>query len=120
MMVGRSARSRLDPVVVDFARRLAGALRLERLILFGSRARGDHLLTSDYDFIIVSPDFEGQPFVQRGLALYDLWEGDAEFDALCYTPAEFERKRRQLGIVQSAVNEGIEVELDRSQRHNRP
>jgi len=30
-----------------------------------SRARGDHLKTSDVDLIVVSPDFAGIPFLQR-------------------------------------------------------
>jgi len=107
----RENRPPVDPVVVEFAQRLSKVLHLEKLILFGSRARGDHLITSDYDFIIVSEDFEGKPFIQRGLVLYDLWTADEGFDALCYTPQEFERKRRQLCIVQTAINGGIEVEL---------
>ncbi len=107
----KANRPPVDPIVVGFAQRLSQVLRLEKLILFGSRARGDHLVTSDYDFIVVSPDFEGKPFIQRGLVLYDLWTAAEGFDALCYTPQEFERKRRQLCIVQTAVNEGIEIEL---------
>jgi hypothetical protein len=30
-------------------------------------------------------------------------------DTLCYTPAEFERKRAQRGLVQTAVREGPEL-----------
>jgi hypothetical protein len=48
---------------------------------------------------------------QRGLVLQDLWTADERFDALCDTPQEFERKRRQLCIVQTATDGGIEVEL---------
>lgn len=42
-----------------FARRLMNNYTIKKIILFGSRARGDHLKMSDFDFIIVSPDFEG-------------------------------------------------------------
>jgi len=56
----------VDPLVQEFARCLKRKLDLDRLILFGSRARGDHLLASDYDFIVVSEAFAGQPFPTRG------------------------------------------------------
>jgi len=46
------------------------------------------------------------------MELYDCWPSDLPFEALCYTPEEFKRKRQQLGIVLQAVREGIEVELD--------
>lgn len=100
-----------DPIVAGFAQRLSKVLRLEKPILFGSWARGDPLITGDYDFIVVSPDFEGKPSIRRGLALYDAWTADEGFEALCHTPQEFERKQRRLCIVQTAVNEGIEIEL---------
>lgn len=49
-------------------------------------------------------------------ALADLAAAEANLGVkqcyVCYTPEEFEHKRRQLGIVQRAVCEGIEVELD--------
>jgi hypothetical protein len=30
-------------------------------------------------------------------------------DILCYTPEEFEKKKKQIGIVRTAVEEGIEI-----------
>lgn len=45
-----------DPVLADFLGRIA-AVRpmIERLVLFGSRARGDHRPDSDYDLLVVVP-----------------------------------------------------------------
>jgi len=45
-----------DAVLADFLNRIA-AVRpsIERLVLFGSRARGDHRPDSDYDLLIVAP-----------------------------------------------------------------
>jgi predicted nucleotidyltransferase len=34
---------------------------LTEVIVFGSRARGDHRPESDVDVLLVSPDFEGLP-----------------------------------------------------------
>lgn len=99
----------LDPVVVRFAQRLRASYRVERLILFGSRARGNHLLESDYDLLIVSNDFQGIPFPQRMARISELWDGPNEAEFLCYTPAEFAQKRQELGIVGTALEEGIDL-----------
>lgn len=81
-----------------------------RVILFGSRARGDHFKDSDYDLLVISPAFEGVRFGERMARVFDLWDQyPAEIEPLCYTPAEFEMKRHELGIVRQAVAEGIEI-----------
>lgn len=45
-----------DVVLADFLDRIE-AVRpmIERLVLFGSRARGDHRPDSDYDLLVVAP-----------------------------------------------------------------
>ena len=85
-----------------------------RIILFGSRARGDALRTSDIDLIIVSRAFNGTPFPERPKKILRiLWQAKAlphvDVDVLCYTPEEFERKKRELGIVREAVSYGVEL-----------
>jgi len=55
----------------------------EKVLLFGSRARGDYLINSDVDMILL--------------------------EAICYTPEEFEEKKKEIGIVSEAVKEGIEL-----------
>lgn len=92
-----------------FADALKQHFGAERVILFGSRARGDWLKESDYDFIVVSPQFEGVHFVRRPVELYRYWKGHPGVELLCYTPEEFERKRRQISIVREAVREGVEL-----------
>lgn len=79
----------------------------ELVLLFGSRARGDNLIESDYDIIIVSKDFEGINFIKRMGMVQDLWDGLYRLEAFCYTPEEFERKRNQIGTIQEACKEGI-------------
>jgi len=83
--------------------------RVISVYLFGSRARGDWLHESDYDFVVVSRQFEGIPFVRRPVPLYSYWHQWPGVELLCYTPEEFERKRRQISIVREAVREGIEL-----------
>ena len=99
----------LAPFVYDFARQLHEEAGAQKVILFGSRARGDWLEESDYDFIVVSSQFDGMHFVERPVSLYKHWKGHPGVELLCYTPEEFERKRRQISIVREAVREGIEL-----------
>ena len=97
------------PQLKEFLRRAARHVRLERAILFGSRARGEAREGSDYDLILVSEDFGGRAFYSRPAPLLLLWEHPEDLELLCYTPAEFEAKRRGLNIVATAVAEGFEV-----------
>jgi len=83
----------------------------EIIILFGSRARGDYLKDSDYDIIIVSPEFDDVHFLERIYQLLEFWDYDWDVDLLPYTPEEFEKKKNQIGIVNQAVREGLVVEV---------
>ncbi len=81
----------------------------ERIILFGSRARGDHLEESDIDLLVVSSKFEKIPFRERMIAAYGRWGKKTDLEQICYTPQELERKRKEIGIVRQALSEGIEI-----------
>jgi len=91
-------------------RRVGKKYRLQKALLFGSRARGDFLKESDYDVILVSDDFEGVFFTDRIAKMYEFWNNyPIDIEPLCYTKKEFEKKKREIGIVSQAVKEGIEV-----------
>jgi hypothetical protein len=97
----------VDGVVEEFARRLRQRYPLSALILFGSRAEGRAAVDSDYDFVVVSPDFAGVPFLKRLPDLYELWHADVGVDVLCYTPAEFEALRSEPTMVKVAAERGV-------------
>jgi len=81
-----------------------------RVVFFGSRIRGDYLKDSDYDIIVVSKAFRGKHFTRRSSeVLRALWDAGivGDFEILCYTPEEFERKKKNLGIVREALREGV-------------
>jgi predicted nucleotidyltransferase len=61
---------------------------VERVLLFGSRARGDARPDSDYDLLIVAPDLptDTARTARLRLALRGL---GASFDLMALTPAEF-------------------------------
>ncbi len=99
-----------------FLARVDARFSLERALLFGSRARGDELRESDYDVVLVSAAFEGTRFTERLAAVRDFWALPERLEVLCYTPAEFERKRHEIGIVSEAVREGRDLALPPSTR----
>ena len=96
-------------IATKFASRIKKAYTPEKIILFGSRARGDNFKTSDFDFIVISEKFHKTPFLERPSELYDFWDEAVDIEAICYTPQEFARKIKQHGIVRNAVKEGIEL-----------
>lgn len=95
-------------MIARFAKEVSRSFRIEKGILFGSRARGDHLKRSDYDIMLVSPDFEGRHFTERASSVLKSIEHHFPMDLLCFTPKEFAEKKKQIGIVRTAVREGIE------------
>ncbi|BDH80138.1 nucleotidyltransferase [Methanothermobacter tenebrarum] len=79
------------------------------ILLFGSRARGEHLEDSDYDIIIVSEKFRNMNFLRRIEKIIEYWDAKVNIDVLPYTPEEFEIKKKEIGIVQEAIKEGIRL-----------
>jgi predicted nucleotidyltransferase len=81
----------------------------ERVIVFGSRARGDAIEHSDLDVLVVAGAFRDVPWLERAPTV--TLDCDIRFgvELLCYTPDKFERKREEWGIVRTAVREGFDL-----------
>jgi predicted nucleotidyltransferase len=80
---------------------------LKRIILFGSRARGDHTDESDYDFILVFD--EVTPEVKEGLdalCLKMLLEHEMVITDFAFTEKDLERKRYE-PFIMNAKREGM-------------
>jgi len=99
----------VDGVVEEFARRLRKLCNVEVLILFGSRAEGRASAESDYDFVLVSSDFQGIPFLKRLPDVYEIWEADAGLDILCYTPEEYGKLIEDPTLIRQASEDGIRL-----------
>ncbi len=96
----------------DFKKKLGKKYKLEHLILFGSRAKNRNKKNSDYDLIVVSPDFENIKWEKRQISLYPLWDFslfETGADFICYTPDEFEKMRKKSFLCKRAAEEGIEI-----------
>lgn len=76
-----------DRIVQEMVRRLAEAIQPERIILFGSHARGDAGPDSDVDLLVIAPS--RLPSWRRTPPLYRLLAGAGlPKDLLWYTPEE--------------------------------
>lgn len=84
-------------------------LQPERVILFGSRARGEHKETSDFDLIVVSRKFRGVPWIKRAPMVIRLWDIPLDIEPICLTPSELRRRSKELSIVGEAVRTGLDV-----------
>lgn len=92
-----------------FKEKLKKRFSVERIIFFGSRAKGKPSKDSDVDLIVVSDKFNGKKFRERAIGFYQYWNLDYPVDFLCYTPEEFEKLKNQVSIVSQALKEGIEI-----------
>jgi len=97
-------------VVKIFKKAVSKSLNVQKLILFGSRARGDFREDSDFDLIVVSDDFDGVISYKRAPELYRAWDSDKySVDFVCLTVEEFERMKGRPTVIKNAVSEGIVV-----------
>ncbi len=80
------------------------------LVWYGSRARGTATNPrSDFDLIVVAPEFGAQGWVERLVAAYACWPTAYAADILCYTPEEFARLAGRASIVREALQTGRRV-----------
>ena len=92
-----------------FKSELNKTIPVNKMIFFGSRAKGKSCKDSDIDLIIVSKKFREKKFRYRSLGFYNYWNLNYPVDFLCYTPEEFAQLKKQITIVREAVREGIVI-----------
>ena len=94
---------RLEAALRDIVAKLPST-DVVRAILFGSLASGNVGAASDVDLLVVRPT--AKRFIERAADLYELFDCPVGLDVLVYTPAEFERMKRQNPLVKRAVQTG--------------
>lgn len=102
----------LEPSLVRFAQQLRHDFNAQRVLLFGSRARGQGHADSDYDLIIVSPQFAGIEPPRRAIGLRDLWYrvgGQGPMDLLCVTPEEFLAAQQHISLIAAVLPVAIDL-----------
>ncbi len=102
-----------DERVERFRRECLPALvrefRPSKVLVFGSRARGDALKDSDLDVLVVADAFRGVRWLSRSAEVLERVDVRFGIELLCYTPDEYARKVQELGIVRTAAEEGLEL-----------
>lgn len=100
-----SAPPKMDDIR-EFARRLAEEFHPEKIILFGSWARGDQRAHSDVDMMVILP-FDGSS-VQKGAEMRLRVPASFALDLLPVTPSDF-KGRVQGGylLFLEVENEGV-------------
>ena len=76
----------------------------ERIVLFGSLARGEGDEFSDVDLVVVYPT--EKRFLDRLEELYACWTLPVAVDVLAYTPDEYRKMLRESAFLQDVVAEG--------------
>jgi predicted nucleotidyltransferase len=67
-------------------------VKIDRIILYGSWAKGTQREDSDIDLVVISEDFKEKDFWQRINLLSDaIYEVFAPIEARAFTPEEWER-----------------------------
>lgn len=102
----------IEPALIRFAERLHQRIGAQRVLLFGSHARGQAHAQSDYDIIVVSPQFADIEPLCRGMGLRQLWYeagGDGPMDLICLTPEEFALARERITLVAAVLPEALEL-----------
>jgi len=107
-----SVSSKPKRIIKKYIKKIEPFLKIEKVILFGSWARGEGGADSDIDFIILSPDFKKMKFMERLIWLSKM-RGE-EFmspgmDIFGYTPEEFKKLSRESVVLAEAKKEGIIV-----------
>ena len=92
-------------VLNDIVRRVVEVARPERIILFGSAARGEMTRHSDVDLLIVTDTSDGHRLTAR---IYGNLRGvDAAVDVVVVSPGDMERYRDSHALViKPALREG--------------
>jgi hypothetical protein len=92
--------------------------QIDRAVLGGARVADERGAPPqrergpEFVMILVSPAFEGMPWLERvyhAASLWDALEMGSPADVHCYTPDEFERKLTTLPRVIEAVGSGIDL-----------
>jgi predicted nucleotidyltransferase len=96
-------------VVADIVRRIVEAVGPDRIIVFGSRARGDARPDSDFDVLVIKKSDE--PRYRRAVPLYmALADLPVEVEVMVYTPEEVEEwSQVPQAFVTTAVREGTTI-----------
>ena len=98
-----------DKKLEEIINRILQVIIPDKIILFGSRARGESREDSDYDILIIKSGIEDELKTEN--AIYRSFIGMiANADILVRTPEEVEKsKNKVVSVIKTAIKEGVVV-----------
>src|SRR3954469_2098083 len=99
-----------EVILANLTRELVQRFAPERIVLFGSRARGDHHPDSDYDVIMVLgdvqyPEMDVRMIVQQLFSNVEIFVGSRD---------RFDRRRTDVGTLEYAADQDGRILYARS------
>lgn len=101
--------SSIGHMLQEYIYDLEKSIKVDKAILFGSRALGTELKNSDIDIIIISDDFENMNFLKRLEFLELSWKYSNPIEAFGYTGHEYDNMSNQINIVAEAKRYGKQI-----------
>lgn len=95
----KTRRPSTQQQIREMVRRIAGQFTPEKVILFGSHARGNAGPDSDVDLLIVMPvtGSKREKAIEIGIALHDI---RVPKDLIVVTPEEFDWRKDTIGTIE--------------------
>jgi uncharacterized protein len=100
-----------DPVLAQIQTAIVEAVSPDRIILFGSRARGEVTEHSDYDLFVIKDDIQNEREISRQINYRLLHEDLAQAVDIVVASAEtWHRNINTIGMIYKTINEeGITI-----------
>lgn len=102
-------KRKIDQRLISGIKKYKLEIGADKIVLFGSYARGNYTEDSDIDLILVSKKFEGKKFHARFKGLWLKWSLKMPVDFIPLTPEEFEKQKKEVSLVSEALREGIAI-----------
>ena len=94
-----------DKILDDIVSKIRHLINPDKIILFGSRARGEAKPNSDYDLLVIKSGLKSERKATQDL--YEFLDVKADIDLIVKTPESIEKsKQRIVSVVKEAIKEG--------------
>jgi hypothetical protein len=109
--IGLRSEAPVDSALIGaFMDSLRDTISVTSVVVFGSRATGDNLEDSDYDILMLSPDFKHYDRVERIQLLLESWPGTVALEPVAMTPEEF--GEAEGALVWDILEDGLVIRED--------
>ncbi|MDP3103054.1 MAG: nucleotidyltransferase domain-containing protein [Candidatus Methanoperedens sp.] len=96
--------------IKEYSRLVSKEFRLKKVILYGSRSRGDYFSHSDIDLILISNDFPKDWFKRQSRLHYLKLR---QIEPIGYTMAEFKKMLKEGNrFIETVMKEGKEISFE--------